>query len=122
MKKILVVDDEREVLSFLESLNYDPYVTDSWEEAMKVFSRESFDLVILDVHMPGRDGFQVAKEMKDRKPDQQILVMTGLDAGEAYEYLRKTDVEVTEVIYKPFKLDKIQLMLEELLKDTDDGK
>jgi DNA-binding NtrC family response regulator len=124
MKKILVVDDEKEILSFfkrfLKSLKYEPFVTDSWETAMDTFSKESFDLVILDVHMPGRDGFQVAKEMKDVRPDQQILIMTGLDAGEAYQYLRKTDVEVTEVIYKPFQLDKVRLIIEDILKHSKD--
>jgi two-component system copper resistance phosphate regulon response regulator CusR len=119
MKKILVVDDETEILDlfkrFLKSLNYEAVVTDSWEKALDTFMEVSYDLVILDVHMPGKDGFEVARDMKDINPDQHILIMTGLDAGEAYQYLKKADVEVTEVIYKPFRMDKVRKILDEIL-------
>ena len=77
MKKILVVDDEQEILNlfkrFLSRLGYDATVTDSWETALQKFADEVFDLIILDVHMPGKDGFQLAKEIKNAKPEQKIL-------------------------------------------------
>ena len=120
MKKIMVVDDEQEVLSvfkrFLEKTGYEPTVTDSWEEALSKFSKERFDLIILDVHMPGRDGFQIAKEMKDKKPYQKIVIITGLDPGEAYGYLSSVDVDVNEILYKPFSIKKVTQMITRVLE------
>ena len=121
MKKILVVDDEVEVLNvferFLDQLGYDPEVLDKWEEALERFQDEHFDLVILDVHMPGKDGFHLAKEMKDIKPDQKILMITGLSAGDAYQYLSSLDEEfdVNEVLYKPFTMKKVKKILTKIL-------
>jgi DNA-binding response OmpR family regulator len=121
MKKILVVDDEVEVLNvferFLDQLGYDPEVLDKWEEALELFQEEHFDLVILDVHMPGKDGFQIAKEMKELKPEQKILMITGLSAGDAYQYLSSLDEEfdVNEVLYKPFTMKKVKKILTKIL-------
>ena len=121
MKKILVVDDEVEVLSvferFLDQLGYDPEVLDKWEEALERFQEEHFDLVILDVHMPGKDGFHLAKEMKELKPEQKILMITGLSAGDAYRYLASLDEEfnVNEVLYKPFTMKKVKKILTKIL-------
>ena len=115
MKRILVVDDEKEILSilqrFFDKLGYESYTTDSWETALERFYDEAFDLVVLDVHMPGRDGFQIAKEMKVSKPDQKILIITGLDPGEAYKYLSEVDVDVCDVLYKPFSFGKMKKII-----------
>ena len=122
MKRVLVLDDEREVLSvlerFLESLGYEPFVTDSWETAMEHFYEEPFDLAVLDIHMPERDGFQIAKEMKTYKPDQKILVFTGLGPSEAYEYLSHVDVEVDDLLYKPFCFSRMKRVIEHTLGDA----
>ncbi len=73
MKRILIVDDEKDILDFfkrfLTKIGLDPDITDSWEMALEKFHAEPYDLVILDVHMPGRDGFQIAKEMRKTKPE-----------------------------------------------------
>jgi DNA-binding response OmpR family regulator len=125
VKKILVVDDEQEILNlfrrFLSRLGYDATVTDSWETALQKFADEVFDLIILDVHMPGKDGFQLAKEIKKAKPGQKILMITGLGAGDAYKYLSSTEVDVTELLYKPFSVQKLELIVTKILADMENG-
>lgn len=121
-KRVLVVDDEKEILAilkrFLIRIGYEPFTTDSWETAMEHFYEESFDLAVLDVHMPERDGFQIAKEMKTAKPEQKILIFTGLDPSEAYGYLSHADVEVDDLLYKPFCFRKMQRVIEHTLGDA----
>ena len=118
-KKILVVDDEQEILKmmerFISKLGYDVVVADNWESAIQAFSEDSYHLVILDVHMPGRDGFQIAKEIKIANPDQKIMIMTGLSAGEAYSYLASVEVDVNQILYKPFDINKLREIVTKLL-------
>jgi len=120
MKTILVVDDEKDVLTFfqrfLSKLGHEAVLTDSWETALEKFYDERFDLVILDVHMPGRDGFQIAKEMRQSKPDQKILIITGLSAGDVYKYFSSSEIDVTEILYKPFKIKKISAIISRILE------
>ena len=120
MKTILVVDDEKDILNFfhrfLSKLGHEAVLTDSWETALEKFNEESFDLVILDVHMPGRDGFQIAKEMRLSKPDQKILVITGLGAGDVYKYFSSSEIDVTEILYKPFKIKKASAIISRILE------
>lgn len=119
MKRILVVDDETQVLDivgrFLGKLGYDVFTTDSWETAMERFYEAPFDLALLDIHMPERDGFQIAKEMKTSRPDQKILIFTGLEPGEAYGYLSDANVDVNDILYKPFCFHKMRSVVEHTL-------
>ena len=120
MKRILIVDDEKEILDFfkrfLTKIGYDPEITDSWEVALEKFHAETYDLVILDVHMPGRDGFQIAKEMRMAKSEQKILVVTGLGAGEVYQYFSSAEIDVNEIMYKPFTIQKASAIITRILE------
>lgn len=121
MKTVLVVDDEKEVLNFfklfLSKIGYKTDLTDSWELALEKYYEVDFDLIILDLHMPGRDGFQIAKEMKHAKPDQKILIMTGLGAGDVFTYLSSAGVDVDDILYKPFSIDKVKSVISKVMGD-----
>ncbi|MFH1940826.1 MAG: response regulator [bacterium] len=119
MKTILVVDDEEDVLYFfrrcLTQFGYETVTADSWESALARFHEAVYDLIILDVHMPGKDGFQVAKEMREERPDQKILVVTGLGAGDVYKYFTSAGVDVNDVLYKPFSVKKVKAVISKVL-------
>lgn len=120
MDKILIIDDEEEILKlmrrFLGHLNYEAVTTESWEEGLELFRNEDFRLVILDVNMPGRDGFHVASDIRSIKPEQKIIIITGLGPGEAYRYLSSLeDVDVNEILYKPFSLRKLEKIVSRAL-------
>lgn len=122
MKKFLVIDDEQVMLKLLqrysERMSFLPTLCDTWEEGMKQFDENIFDLVILDIHMPGKDGFQLAKEIRTLNPEQLILIITGLGAGEVFEYYSsgENEVDFNDIIYKPFSFEKFQAIVTNLFK------
>ena len=100
--KILVVDDEEVVrLSHLRLLaRADCSVAAVWNglDALREMERDRFDLVLLDLRMPGMDGMSVLRMMKQRWPESEVVVITGYPSIEtakeairlgAYDYLAK---------------------------------
>lgn len=82
MKKILIVEDETAIREFevinLRRIGYDTVEAASGEEGLKLFDSdpESFDIALLDVSMPGMDGFQLCKELRRRSETLGIIMLT----------------------------------------------
>ena len=80
-KKILVVDDEKHVrdscIRLLQRKRFDADGAESGEIALEKLKKESYDLVLLDVRMPGMDGIEVLRQAKQIVPDLLVLVLTG---------------------------------------------
>jgi two-component system response regulator AtoC len=78
---ILVVDDDEVVrLSHLRSLRGPSWnVEAAWDgnEALRAMERRSFDVVLLDLRMPGADGLSVLKTIKQRWPESEVIIITG---------------------------------------------
>lgn len=101
-KKILLVDDEKvfteNITRLLNNRGYDVTAVDRGEDALKLIEKEKYDVVILDLKMPGIDGIVTLKEIKKLDTFTEILILTGhgsidtateaLKLG-AYDYLTK---------------------------------
>ena len=97
--RILLVEDDPRVRSAtieaLEDLDYQPVACANAEDALSAFEKQSFDLVISDVIMPGMTGPELVRHLKRRFPDLGVLFVTGyVGEGEGedlvgYELLRK---------------------------------
>ena len=78
--RILVIDDEegmREMLSFvLESEGYEVKTVDTGEKGLMTLEKERFDLVTTDMKMPGMDGVEVVKRLKQLDVSAQVIVIT----------------------------------------------
>ncbi len=100
--KILVVDDEEDVrLAYVRTLagehcNVD--VVNNGQDALRLMGAHSFDVVLLDLRMPGMDGMTVLKIIKERWPESEVIIITGypcVDSAKqavtlgAYDYLAK---------------------------------
>jgi len=80
-QKVLIVDDEKDFLDIISerilARGMDVSTASSAEDALNMVEEESFDVVILDFMMPALDGFKALKLLKAKRPDVQIIVLTG---------------------------------------------
>lgn len=111
--KILIVDDEPDILELLSNfLTYEGYqiTTESrGQEAIDLFRSEPFDLVITDIRMPGMDGVEVLKEIKQLDEDVEVIILTGFASVDsavrtlrqdgAFDYLTKPLEDIDALIY-----------------------
>ena len=115
MHKVLIVDDEPSVLNTLNricsQLGYKTFIADSADLALEVFCLEEFDLVLLDVMMPDKSGFFVAREMKRIKPNQIIILVTGIGRKEAIFQSYSKNVYVEDILLKPFSIWDVKAVL-----------
>jgi len=120
MQSVLIVDDEKIVLDVLQRilsrLGYRPIITESWEIALDLYSSASFDLVLMDVLMPEKNGFEIAREMRKIRPDQKIVLVTGIGAEMAVAQAEAEEVGIEYVLPKPFSYDKVKHVLAEVLQ------
>jgi CheY-like chemotaxis protein len=81
--KILVVDDEKNILKLykaeLEDEGYEVVIANSGEEAIKLFRDDTPDLVTLDIMMPGMDGIQTLRQLKQENPHVPVIMLTAYD-------------------------------------------
>jgi len=92
--KVLVVDDEKNILKLyqaeLEDEGYTIVTANSGKEAIEVFEKENPDIVTLDILMPDMDGIQVLRQMKEKKPQIPVIMLT------AYDYRNDFSVWVSD--------------------------
>ncbi len=118
MKKILVIDDEQPTLKmfrlFLSAYGYDVLTAESGESGMACFDKETPDVVLTDVKMPGMDGIEVLKRIKERSPQTEVIVITG--HGDMDLAIQALNMDATDFINKPVNRDA----LEQALKKAQD--
>lgn len=118
-KKILIVDDEPDILKTmkynLEFEGYEVFSAQDGEEGLKKINQALPDLVLLDLKMPGKNGFQVAKEIKSQKEyrDIPIIVLSALK-DEASKYIAAKGGAV-EFIEKPVDIEKLKFHIKDIL-------
>jgi DNA-binding NtrC family response regulator len=80
-QKVLLVDDEKDFLDIIAerilARGMDVSTATSAEDALNMVEEESFDVVIMDFMMPALDGFKALKMMKAKRPEMQIILLTG---------------------------------------------
>ena len=80
-RAVLIVDDDRIIREQLEkelARNFfSTFTAVDGDSALELFARESIDILLLDVHLPGMDGLEVLKKVKAEKPECEVIVMTG---------------------------------------------
>jgi len=123
MKRILILDDELFVLEvlqrILQRIGYQVDVADSREKAFQLFSHTSYDLMLIDIVMPGVSGFEVARQIREMKPSQKIVMTTGLGAETVYEEATMKNVDVDSFLFKPFTFDRVQVVLDRVLDTSE---
>ena len=119
MAKILVIDDEVGIRNLLDTLlhrkGYDVVLADNGQKGLAVFRRERPDVVVLDLKMPGMDGFTVFQQIRSLNPQQPVIILTGAGTPEIEQQVRA--LGVTEFVEKEFSLHLLGDSLKRLLND-----
>jgi len=115
-KKILVVDDEESIQLLykeeLEEEGVEVYSAMSGEEALEAFDESPPDLVILDINMPGMDGIEVLRQMKQKRPDIPVILSSAYP-----EYKQDLGSWASDdYIVKSFNLDELKASVKKHLK------
>ena len=103
MNKILIVDDEKEIRNVLKEYaefnGYAVFEASDGFEAIKVIKSVDIDLIIMDIMMPGLDGFSAIKEIKKHKDIPTIMLSA---RGEEYDKLFGFELGVDDYVTMPF--------------------
>ncbi|MEQ1643971.1 MAG: response regulator, partial [Pyrinomonadaceae bacterium] len=115
---ILIVEDEKHLadgLKFnLEAEGHEAEVADDGEIADSRLSEQRFDAVLLDVMLPGMNGFDVARAMRERGDYTPVLMLTAL--GRPEDVLQGFDAGADDYLAKPFDLGVLLARLNGLLR------
>ena len=116
---ILVVDDDDGIRSlvkkYLNENNYLVTTADSAEDASKKLKLIKFDLIILDIMMPGKSGLEFIQENK-KKLDTPIILLTA--KGEANERIEGLEIGADDYLPKPFEPKELILRIQNILNKT----
>jgi len=118
METILIIDDEENIRLSLQGILADEgfrtVVAASGEEGLPLAISEDPDLILLDIWMPGIDGLETLKRIREKKPNQQIIMMSG--HGTIETAVKATRLGAYDFIEKPLSLEKILLSIQNALR------
>jgi DNA-binding response OmpR family regulator len=116
--RVLLVEDERKVAKALrdglEAEHYDVRVASTGEEGFFLVNHESFDLVVLDLMLPRRDGLEVLATIRKRGLHTPVLILTAKDTVD--DRVHGLDVGADDYLVKPFAFPELLARIRALLR------
>jgi DNA-binding NtrC family response regulator len=117
LPRILIVDDEQSVLEmlsdFLSLNNYLCTTADGGAAAVECLADRTFNVVLLDIKMPGMSGIETLQAIRRRSPDQQVLMITAV--AEVQTVVKAMQLGALDYIIKPFALKDLLAKVETAL-------
>ena len=127
MASILVIDDDRAVLStvklLLERAAHTVEAVDNSQAGLRLLETEAFDLLIVDIFMPGMDGFETMRHVHQSRPKMPVIVMSGQQFRPASErgpdFLHMaTKLGAISSLQKPFRPHELVVAVAKSLSDS----
>lgn len=116
--KILLVEDEEKLLeSIREGLVHSGYAVDTaldGEEGSFMAFTNDYDLIILDINLPQKDGFEILKEVRARDREVNIIMLTAL--SDIDDRVRGFDLGANDYVLKPFHFEELKARIRSLLR------
>ena len=121
MKNILIIDDEESIRESLKGILQDEGFRTTFaqngEEGLTLLRDEGADLVLLDIWMPGLDGIETLRRIRELLPEQQVIMMSG--HGTIETAVKATKLGAYDFIEKPLSLEKVLLCIQNAMKVGD---
>lgn len=117
MKILLVEDEERLLESIREGLVHSGYVVDTaldGEEGSFMAFTNDYDLIILDINLPKKDGFEILREIRERDREVNIIMLTAL--SDVDDRVRGFDLGANDYVLKPFHFEELKARIRSLLR------
>ncbi|SMF92558.1 two-component system, response regulator, stage 0 sporulation protein F [Paenibacillus uliginis N3/975] len=117
--KVLIVDDQNGIrillMEVFSSEGYETYQAANGKIALDIVRKHEPDLVLLDMKIPGMDGLEILKHIKQMNPDIKVIMMTAY--GELDMIKEATDLGALMHFTKPFDIDEMRLAVNMQLKN-----
>lgn len=114
---ILIADDSKEILNILsesaKNEEYEVFIAQDGEETLKCFYKNKIDVVLLDVMMPLKDGFEVCREIR-RTSNVVIIMITA--RGEDFERIMGLEIGADDYIVKPFSPKEVMARIRAIMR------
>lgn len=111
---LAIVDDERAIREVCrdvaQSLGFHALVADSAEHAYRLLDSQAIDVVLLDLKLPGANGLEALRRIKECRPDAEVIVVTGCATVQSAVQAMKNGAY--DYVTKPFSMDELRLLLE----------
>jgi two-component system, OmpR family, copper resistance phosphate regulon response regulator CusR len=109
VRRILIAEDEPRIAAFLEkglrANGFTTTVTDDGHDALSLADTDDFDLLILDIGLPGRDGFAVLRELRRRGRRLPVVILTARDSVE--DTVAGLEGGADDYVAKPFRFEEL---------------
>jgi len=119
-KKLLIVDDQNGIRVLLvevfTSEGYQTFQAANGKLALEIVKKESPDLVLLDMKIPGMDGLDILKHIKEIDPAMKVIMMTAY--GELDMIKEATDLGALMHFTKPFDIDEMRKAVHHYLRNS----
>ena len=121
MESILIVDDDVNLCSALKDelieVGYDVDYVNSGDDAFQYLSGNEVDLLLLDLKMPGKDGFDVLKQFNEERLKAKIIVLTAY--ADVKSAIDSAKMGASDFISKPYDFDELLITIRKVLqRDT----
>ena len=117
MVRIMIIEDDEEMRSLLKDFfEEEGFETDSVSngvDALRMFSKDHFDLVITDIRMPGLTGLDILPRIRRLKPETPVIVMTAYGSDDVRR--RAFERGATTYLEKPIQLSKLRSVIREMV-------
>jgi len=117
-KQVLVIEDDASIRrGVVDTLTFSGYATmeaDNGDDGLELALTATYDLLLLDLVLPGRDGLDILKELRSARPTEPVIIMTA--RGEESDRVRGLQLGADDYVVKPFSVKELLARVEAVLR------
>jgi len=116
--KILIVDDDKLLQASLDDIlseNYDTVIAGSGEEALRLLKSQPVDLVLLDIRLPGINGIEALRRMKETGREAVVIMMTAYE--DVKSVISSMKMGAFDYLVKPLDIEELEVIIEKALEN-----